>query len=61
MKKRIVIEDCTVTVEGAKNYPSSEIIADLLLSLVEIAKASGVKRKAIIKSIKVAWKYNKQS
>lgn len=61
MKKRIVIEDCTVTVEGAKNYPSSEIIADLLLSLVEMAKASGLKRRVIIKSIKVAWKFKKQS
>lgn len=55
MKKRIVIEDDTLEVEGAKNYPLTEVIADLVCALVSATKESRVSKETLIECVMTAW------
>lgn len=59
MKKRIVIEDDTLEVEGAKNYPLTEVIADLVCALVSATKESRVSKETLIECVITAYDGNK--
>lgn len=59
MKKRIVIEDDTLEVEGATNYPFTEVIADLICALVSTAKESRVSKETLIECVITAWNDSK--
>ena len=55
MKKRIIIEDDTLGIEGASNYPLTEVIADLVCALVSATKESCVSKETLIECVMTAW------
>lgn len=59
MKKRIIIEDDTLEVEGTKNYLLTEVIADLVCALVSITKESRVSKETLIECVITAWNGSK--
>ena len=59
MKKRVVIEDDTLEIEGVGNYPLTKVIADLICALVSTAKESRVSKEALIECVITAWNDSK--
>ena len=59
MKKRIVIEDDTLEIEGVGNYPLTEVIADLICALVSTTKECRVSKETLIECVITAYDGNK--
>ena len=55
MKKRIVIEDDTIEIEGATNYPLTEVIADMICALTAAAKETNVSKETLIECVITAY------
>ena len=58
MKKRIVIEDDTLEIEGASNYPLTEVIADMVCALTSAAKEIHVSKETLIECVITAYDGN---
>ena len=55
MKKRIAIEDDTIEIEGAANYPWTEVIADMICALAAAAKETNVSKETLIECVITAY------